>query len=54
MLIFSLVPETYSPVLLRREARRRRKETKDERWYAPIEKMDRSIPQVKAPTMSTC
>ncbi|KAF2493973.1 MFS general substrate transporter, partial [Lophium mytilinum] len=39
-----LVPETYHPVLLRKEARRLRKETGDERWYAPIEKMDRSIP----------
>ncbi|KAF2205973.1 MFS general substrate transporter [Delitschia confertaspora ATCC 74209] len=41
--IFFLVPETYNPVLLRREAERKRKETGDDRWYAPIEKMDRSI-----------
>ena len=34
------------PVLLRREAAKLRKETREERWYAPIEKMDRSIPQV--------
>ncbi len=34
------------PVLLRREAVKLRKETGEERWYAPIEKMDRSIPQV--------
>ena len=34
------------PVLLRREAAKLRKETGEERWYAPIEKMDRSIPQV--------
>lgn len=34
------------PVLLRREAVKLRKETGEERWYAPIEKLDRSIPQV--------
>jgi hypothetical protein len=44
-----LVPETYHPVLLRKEAERRRKETGDDRWYAPIEKMDRSITQVSLP-----
>lgn len=35
------------PVLLRQEAMKLRKETGEERWYAPIEKMDRSIPQVR-------
>ncbi|KAE8389001.1 major facilitator superfamily domain-containing protein [Aspergillus alliaceus] len=40
-----LVPETYHPVLLRREAQRLRTETGDERYYAPIEKMDKSISQ---------
>ena len=38
-----LVPETYHPVLLRRKAQMKRKETGDERWKAPIEIMDRSI-----------
>lgn len=51
LLIISLVPETYMPVLLRREAVKLRKETGEERWYAPIEKMDRSIPQV---SLSVC
>ncbi|EHY59877.1 hypothetical protein HRR83_009313 [Exophiala dermatitidis] len=37
------VPETYMPVLLRTKARRKRKETGDERWKAPIEIMERSI-----------
>lgn len=37
------VPETYHPVLLRRKAQKLRKETGDERWNAPIEKMDKSI-----------
>lgn len=31
------------PVLLRNKARKLRKETGEDRWYAPIEKMDRSI-----------
>lgn len=34
------------PVLLRGEAVKLREETGEERWYAPIEKMDRSISQV--------
>ncbi|KAJ5414101.1 hypothetical protein N7509_000728 [Penicillium cosmopolitanum] len=43
-LIF-LVPETYHPVLLRRKAQKLRQETGDERWKAPIEKLERSVPQ---------
>jgi hypothetical protein len=43
-----LVPETYHPVLLRNEARRLRKETGEEKWFAPLEKLERSIPQVSA------
>lgn len=39
------VPETYHPVLLRNEARRLRKDTGERKWYAPIEKLDRSIAQ---------
>jgi len=46
VLIAIFVPETYHPVLLRNEARRRRKETGEQKWYAPIEKMDRTIAQV--------
>ncbi|KAK5769363.1 hypothetical protein LTS12_000290 [Elasticomyces elasticus] len=41
--IFFFVPETYAPVLLRRKAIKLRKETGDESWKAPIEKMDRSV-----------
>ena len=44
-LIVTLVPETYHPVLLRNKARVMRIETKNESWKAPIEVMDRSIPQ---------
>ncbi|EXJ93232.1 hypothetical protein A1O3_01789 [Capronia epimyces CBS 606.96] len=41
--IIFFVPETYMPVVLRTKARRKRKETGDERWKAPIEIMERSI-----------
>ncbi|KAK5701999.1 hypothetical protein LTR97_004817 [Elasticomyces elasticus] len=41
--IFFFVPETYAPVLLRRKAIKLRKETGDQNWKAPIEKMDRSV-----------
>jgi hypothetical protein len=42
-LIVFFVPETYHPVLLRQKAVKLRKESKEERWIAPIERMDRSI-----------
>ena len=42
-LVCVLVPETYHPVLLRNKARKMRKDTGNESWNAPIEKMDRSI-----------
>lgn len=41
--LFFFVPETYSPVLLRRKARQLRKETGDNRYKAPIEKMNKSV-----------
>ncbi|KAJ5088275.1 hypothetical protein N7456_011891 [Penicillium angulare] len=40
-----LVPETYHPVLLRHKAQRLRKETGDDRYIAPIEKLHRSVAQ---------
>ncbi|KAJ5150877.1 drug/proton antiporter YHK8 [Penicillium canariense] len=43
--IIFFVPETYHPVLLRRKAQRLRRETGDDRWRAPIEKMQRSVAQ---------
>lgn len=42
-MIFTFVPETYTPVLLRRKARRLRKETQDDRFYAPMERMNKSV-----------
>jgi len=42
-LIVAFVPETYHPVILRRKAAALRAQTGDKRWYAPIEKLDRSV-----------
>lgn len=42
-MIFIFVPETYHPVVLRNKARKMRKETCDERWKAPMEKINKSI-----------
>ncbi|RMY75434.1 hypothetical protein D0862_13931 [Hortaea werneckii] len=42
-LIFFFVPETYAPVLLRQKAVMLRKETGDDRWQAPIERLQRSV-----------
>jgi len=47
-MIALLVPETYHPVLLRKKARKMRKETGEERWKAPMEKMNKSIPKTIA------
>ena len=44
-LIAAFVPETYHPVILRHKAIRKRKETGEEVWKAPIEVMQRSILQ---------
>lgn len=45
LLLIIAVPETYHPVLLRRKAESLRRGTGDEQWWAPIEKLDRSITQ---------
>ncbi|KAH7204875.1 major facilitator superfamily domain-containing protein [Fusarium redolens] len=41
--IFFLVLETYHPILLKQKARRLRKERNDDRFFAPIEKVKRSV-----------
>ncbi|KAJ1310878.1 hypothetical protein OPQ81_009395 [Rhizoctonia solani] len=41
--LYLLVPETYEPVLRVRKARHLRKTTGDDRWWAPLEKGDKSI-----------
>ncbi|KAI0386742.1 major facilitator superfamily domain-containing protein [Hypomontagnella monticulosa] len=43
--IVVLVPETYHPVLLRNKARRLRVSTGDDRWKAPMELTNKSIPR---------
>jgi hypothetical protein len=47
-MIALFVPETYHPVLLRNKARKLRKETGDERFKAPMEKLNKSIPMTIA------
>ena len=42
-LIVAFVPETYHPVILRRKAIAFRTQTGEQRWHAPIEKLDRSV-----------
>jgi MFS family permease len=42
-LLLVFVPESYSPELLRRKAKRLRKETGDERWISPVEKLNRTF-----------
>ncbi|KAI1845438.1 hypothetical protein JX266_008533 [Neoarthrinium moseri] len=43
--IVLFAPETYHPIKLRDKARRLREETGDDRWKAPMEKMEKSIPR---------
>ncbi|WVW85397.1 hypothetical protein I302_107435 [Kwoniella bestiolae CBS 10118] len=38
--IVVLVPETYAPKILAQKAKRMRKDTQEERWYAPLERAD--------------
>ncbi|EMD35874.1 hypothetical protein CERSUDRAFT_52884 [Gelatoporia subvermispora B] len=45
LLILFTLPETYVPILLVREAKKKRKETGDEQWWAPIEKQKLSFSQ---------
>ncbi|KAM5360478.1 hypothetical protein ACJZ2D_013707 [Fusarium nematophilum] len=41
--IVFLVPETYHPIVIRNKARQTRKETGDDRWKAPNEKVQKSV-----------
>ncbi|OCH89033.1 MFS general substrate transporter [Obba rivulosa] len=45
VVIVFTVPETYVPVLLVRRAQKRRKETGEERWWAPMEKQKLTFSQ---------
>jgi len=48
IMIVLFVPETYHPVLLRNKARKLRKDTGEERWKAPMENTNKSIPKTIA------
>ncbi|PQE27675.1 major facilitator superfamily transporter protein [Rutstroemia sp. NJR-2017a BBW] len=43
--IILFVPETYHPICLKAKAIKMRKETGDDRWYAPMERLNKSIPK---------
>jgi len=43
VLLFFLVPETYEPVLLKRKAARVRKETGDDKFWAPLDRRDGTL-----------
>lgn len=40
VIVVLFVPETYAPILLVKKAKRMRKETGEQRWYAPLERTD--------------
>ncbi|KAI0366395.1 MFS general substrate transporter [Pilatotrama ljubarskyi] len=43
ILLFTCVPETYAPVILKRKAKKLRKTTGDKNYYAPIEHQEHSL-----------
>ncbi|RLV96551.1 putative drug/proton antiporter YHK8 [Spathaspora sp. JA1] len=45
ILVICFVPETYEPINLKRKAKRLRKQTGDDRYYAPIEKTKATLYQ---------
>lgn len=45
MVVFTL-PETYAPLILKRKAQRKRDETGDDRYFAPIEARKRTMVQL--------
>lgn len=46
ILLYFFVPETFLPKILQREAVRKRLETGDGRWYAPLDRTSRTIGDV--------
>ncbi|KAL0951355.1 hypothetical protein HGRIS_008059 [Hohenbuehelia grisea] len=52
VMIILTIPETYRPILLVRKARRLRKETGDERYWAPLEKQSRTVAQTLEHTLA--
>ncbi|KAI0334806.1 MFS general substrate transporter [Cubamyces sp. BRFM 1775] len=43
ILLFTCVPETYVPVILKHKARKLRKSSGDEKYYAPLERQEHSL-----------
>jgi multidrug resistance protein len=43
LLVLFTLPETYAPILLVKKAQILRKETGDDRWWAPLEKQDKTF-----------
>ncbi|KAK4686440.1 hypothetical protein P7C73_g3691, partial [Tremellales sp. Uapishka_1] len=43
IVVVLVLPETYAPIILVKKAKRLRKKTGEERWYAPLEKTDHSF-----------
>lgn len=43
VLLALFVPETHGPTILKRKAMKMRKETGEERWYAPAEREEKSF-----------
>ena len=52
-LLLLFVRETYSSELLRRKAVRMRKETGEQRWIAPVEKLDRTFVEALKKSVKT-
>lgn len=53
ILIVFTYPETYKPILLAKKAERLRRETGDDRYYAPIEKQTKEVNFIRA-TLTNC
>ena len=53
VLVIFTYPETYKPILLVRKAKRIRKETGDDRYYAPLEKQSKEVNFMTA-TFNNC
>ena len=53
VLLLLFVRETYSSELLRRKAVRMRKETGEDRWIAPVEKLDRTFVEALKKSIKT-
>ncbi|KAH8930758.1 MFS general substrate transporter [Atractiella rhizophila] len=46
LMLFVFLPETYTPLILARKAAKKRRETGDQRWWAPLDKKPKDIKHV--------